>query len=216
MDNNYHNLIEALLLSADGPLSLEKIREVLILIEPEEINKIIEELNQKYTENGHSFKIREIAGGFQVYTLPEYAPWIEKLWERTRFQRLSKAALETLAIVAYKQPIVKAEIDRIRGVQSDSALKTLLERNLIAIAGREKAPGRPLLYQNTEKFLSHFGLNNLKELPQLEELKTILEAEIIPQPIKEVADLKTILEPSLPLEVAENPTPVVNPTESEV
>ena len=216
MENNHHNLVEALLLSSEEPLSLEKIAEVILFIGPAEIKKIMEELNQQYTENGHSFKIREIAGGFQVYTLPEYAPWIEKLWEKTRFQRLSKAALETLAIVAYQQPIVKAEIDRIRGVQSDSALKTLLERNLIAIQGREKAPGRPLLYQTTEKFLSHFGLNDLKELPQLEELKSILEAETVPQQFKELVNLKAVLEPSLPLEVVENQAPVVNPTESEV
>lgn len=213
MENNFDKIVEALLFSTDEPLSLEKISGALTFVSLEQVKAIIDQLNQKYTDNGHSFRIREIAGGFQVYTLPEYAPWIENLWEKTRWQRLSRPALETLAIVAYRQPIVKGEIDKIRGVQSDGTLRTLLERDLIEIKGREKSPGRPLLYQTTEKFLSFFGINDLKELPQLEELKTVLEAESISP--KDELSLEKVLESPLVLENLETPNRVFDQPQGE-
>jgi len=145
--------------------------------------------------------------------LPEYALWIENLWEKTRWQRLSRPALETLAIVAYRQPIVKGEIDKIRGVQSDGTLRTLLERDLIEIKGREKSPGRPLLYQTTEKFLSFFGINDLKELPQLEELKTVLEAEGLSA--KDELSLEKVLETPLVLENLQAPNRVFDQPQGE-
>ncbi len=208
MENNLDKILEALLFSADEPLTLEKISGVLSLVSPDEIKVVIDQLNQKYDDNGHSFRIREIGGGFQVYTLPEYALWIENLWEKTRWQRLSRAALETLAIVAYRQPIVKAQIDKIRGVLSDGTLRTLLERNLIQIKGREKSPGRPLLYQTTEKFLSFLGINDLKELPQLEELKTVLEAENVSA--NEDLNLEKVLDSPVILENLETPDSVLD------
>ena len=213
MENNFDKIVEALLFSADEPLTSEKISGVLTFVSPEQVKSIIDQLNQKYTDNGHSFRIREIAGGFQVYTLPEYALWIENLWAKTRWQRLSRPALETLAIVAYRQPIVKGEIDKIRGVQSDGTLRTLLERDLIEIKGREKSPGRPLLYQTTEKFLSFFGINDLKELPQLEELKTVLEAEGISA--KDELSLEKVLESPLVLENLEAPNRVFDQPQGE-
>ncbi|HKZ22479.1 MAG TPA: SMC-Scp complex subunit ScpB [candidate division Zixibacteria bacterium] len=213
MENNFDKIVEALLFSADEPLTSEKISGVLTFVSPEQVKTIIDQLNQKYTDNGHSFRIREIAGGFQVYTLPEYALWIENLWEKTRWQRLSRPALETLAIVAYRQPIVKGEIDKIRGVQSDGTLRTLLERDLIEIKGREKSPGRPLLYQTTEKFLIFFGINDLKELPQLEELKTVLEAEGLSA--KDELSLEKVLESPLVLENLEAPNRVFDQPQGE-
>lgn len=213
MENNFDKIVEALLFSTDEPLSLEKISGVLTFVSQEQVKAIIDQLNQKYTDNGHTFRIREIAGGFQVYTLPEYALWIENLWEKTRWQRLSRPALETLAIVAYRQPIVKGEIDKIRGVQSDGTLRTLLERDLIEIKGREKSPGRPLLYQITDKFLSFFGINDLKELPQLEELKTVLEAENISGP--DELNLEKVLETPLVLENLEAPNRVFDQPQGE-
>lgn len=213
MENNFDKIVEALLFSTDEPLTSEKISSVLAFVHPEQVKSIIAQLNQKYADNGHAFRIREIAGGFQVYTLPEYALWIENLWEKTRWQRLSRPALETLAIVAYRQPIVKAEIDKIRGVQSDGTLRTLLERDLIEIKGREKSPGRPLLYQTTEKFLSFFGINDLKELPQLEELKTVLEAESITS--KEELSLQKVLESPLVLDNLEAPNRVFDQPQGE-
>jgi len=213
MENNFDKIVEALLFSTDEPLTSEKISGVLTFVSTEQVKAIIDQLNQKYTDNGHAFRIREIAGGFQVYTLPEYALWIENLWEKTRWQRLSRPALETLAIVAYRQPIVKGEIDKIRGVQSDGTLRTLLERDLIKIKGREKSPGRPLLYQTTEKFLSFFGINDLKELPQLEELKTVLEAEGIST--KDELNLEKVLETPLVLENLEAPNRVFDQPQGE-
>ena len=213
MENNFDKIVEALLFSTDEPLASEKISGVLTFVSPEQVKAIIDQLNQKYTDNEHAFRIREIAGGFQVYTLPEYALWIENLWEKTRWQRLSRPALETLAIVAYRQPIVKGEIDKIRGVQSDGTLRTLLERDLIEIKGREKSPGRPLLYQTTEKFLSFFGINDLKELPQLEELKTVLEAEGISA--KDELSLEKVLESPLVLENLEAPNRVFDQPQGE-
>jgi len=213
MENNFDKIVEALLFSTDEPLSLEKISGVLTFVSPEQVKAIIDQLNQKYTDNGHSFRIREIAGGFQVYTLPEYGLWIENLWKKTRWQRLSRPALETLAIVAYRQPIVKGEIDKIRGVQSDGTLRTLLERDLIEIKGREKSPGRPLLYQTTEKFLSFFGINDVKELPQLEELKTVLEGEGITA--KDELSLEKVLESPLVLENLEAPSRVFDQPQGE-
>ena len=142
--------------------------------QPEEAKQAILELNQKYQECGNSFRIREIAGGFQMYTLPEYSSWIEAMYAKIRKQRLSKAALEALSIIAYKQPVTRVEIDHIRGVQSDAALKTLLERELVTISGRAQTVGRPLLYGITEKFLLQFGLNDLSELPKLQEMETVV------------------------------------------
>ncbi len=213
MENNYDKILEAILFSADEPLTLDKIGGVLSFVSQEQIRALIDQLNQKYNDNGHTFRIREVGGGFQVYTLPEYASWIENLWEKTRWQRLSRAALETLAIVAYRQPLVKAEIDKIRGVQSDGSLRTLLERNLIEIKGREKSPGRPLLYQTTEKFLSFFGINDLKELPQLEELKTVLEAENMAA--KEDLNLEKVLDSPVVLENLETPNRVFDQPQGE-
>src|SRR4030065_2921697 len=124
MENNFDKIVEALLFSTDEPLTSEKISGVLTFVSPEQVKSIIDQLNQKYTDNGHSFRIREIAGGFQVYTLPEYALWIENLWAKTRWQRLSRPALETLSIEGYPLTIVKGARDKIRGVQSDGTLKT--------------------------------------------------------------------------------------------
>lgn len=213
MENNTDKVLEAILFSADEPLTLDKIGGVLGFVSQEQIKALIDQINLKYETNGHTFRVREVGGGFQVYTLPEYSSWIENLWEKTRWQRLSRAALETLAIVAYRQPLVKAEIDKIRGVQSDGTLKTLLERNLIEIKGREKTPGRPLLYQTTEKFLCFFGINDLKELPQLEELKTVLEAENIAA--KEEIYLEKVLDSPVVQEKIETPDRVFDQPQGE-
>jgi segregation and condensation protein B len=172
--NNLLNVVEALLFASPEPLPPERLSEIVRFSGTEEILQAVNELNRKYADNQHSFRIREIAGGFQFYTLPEYAGWIEALYAKVRKQRLSKAALETLSIVAYKQPVTRTEIDLIRGVQSDAALKTLLERELVNITGRAQTVGRPLLYGTTEQFLVQFGLNDLSDLPKLQELESVV------------------------------------------
>lgn len=172
--SNHLTLVEALLFASDTPVSRDRLKEIVGLAGTDEVEQAIQQLNQKYQENGNSFRIREIAGGFQMHTLPEYSPWIEAMFLKTKKQKLSKAALETLSIIVYRQPVTRVEIDHIRGVQSEAALKTLLERELVTITGRAQTVGRPLLYGTTEKFLIHFGLKDISELPQLEELEFLI------------------------------------------
>ncbi len=162
------NVIEALLFVTDSPLSIDRIKEICE-IDPEEIRRLIAELNQEYEASNRAFRIKEIAGGYQLYTLPEYAPWIKELFQRRAEARLSKAALETLAIIAYNQPITRAQIERLRGVDSTGVIATLISRRLVSTDGRLPGPGRPLKYITTKEFLRYFGLKDLSELPKIEE-----------------------------------------------
>ncbi len=173
--NHYPAIIEALLFASDKPLSVERIQVVIKDITPDGIEQAIASLNDKYRTGEHSFAIKKIARGYQMYSLPDFAPWVKALFSHTRREKLSFPALEVLSIVAYKQPIVKSEIDRFRGVNSEGPLFTLLDRKLITIVGRKPAPGRPLLYGTTPDFLIHFGLNDLDDLPKMEELEAILK-----------------------------------------
>ncbi|MGB2698226.1 MAG: SMC-Scp complex subunit ScpB [Candidatus Zixiibacteriota bacterium] len=172
-NNNYKSIVEAMLFASDSPLSLTKIGSVLKDLKLKEIREIIDELNRGYKENEHGFAIREVAAGYQMYTLPEYTFWVNQVLDHNKKQKLSQASLETLAIVAYKQPLIRMEIEHIRGVNCEGVLHTLLERNLITVVGREKRAGRPLLYGTTKEFLFHFGLKNLEDLPQVGELEAI-------------------------------------------
>jgi segregation and condensation protein B len=173
--NNKHQIIEALLFASDSPLSPDKIQAVTKDSTPDEIEEVINSLNEKYRLGGHSFAIKRIAKGYQMYTLPDFAPWIKALFSHNRREKLSPQALEVLAIVAYKQPIVKSDVDRLRGVNSEGPIFTLLDRKLITIVGRKPAPGRPLLYGTTQEFLTHFGLKDLDDLPRIEELEMLLK-----------------------------------------
>ena len=170
-------VIEALLFASDAPLTPEKIREVVGDVGEAEIREAIESLRTDYRAGARAFDIFELEGGFQVLSRPEFASWVERLFVERRKARLSRPALETLAIIAYKQPIVKAEIEMIRGVSTDGVIRTLLERNLITITGRAEGVGRPLLYGTTREFLNYFGLNDLTDLPKIEELRELLRAE---------------------------------------
>lgn len=163
-------IIEILLFVSDKPVSLDTLKSVLEEIDPADIRTMIEELNQEYGSSGRGFSIKEIAGGFQMLTDPLYSKWIAALYKRPP-DRLTGPSLETLAIVAYKQPITRTEIEAIRGVNVDGVLRTLEERNLIRTRGRMEAPGRPILYGTTNEFLQHFGLRSLEELPKLKEFQ---------------------------------------------
>lgn len=160
------NIIEALLIATDSPLGLEQIAEI-VKISKEEIKKYIDELNLEYETTNRAFEIKEVAGGFQIYTLPQYAEWVSVLHQKK--EKLSKAALETLAIVAYHQPITRAEIEKTRGVDSSWILDSLLQKGLIKTAGRVQAPGRPIKYATTKEFLRYFGINDLSDLPKEED-----------------------------------------------
>lgn len=168
------NIVEAMLFAAAEPLSVRVIGRVLEGTKTEDIEYALTALNQRYTEANASIRVREIAGGYQMCTLPEYAEYIEMLLAKTKKQRLSGAALETLAVIAYRQPVTGPEIEKIRGVESSGVLRTLLERKVISIIGRSEKPGRPLLYGTTREFLYYFGLNHLRELPRVEELEKLL------------------------------------------
>ena len=168
-------ILEALLFASDAPVPLSALVEVMDGLGPSEVSAILAELGREYEESERGVALAEIAGGFQILSRRECAPWIEEMLRSRRKARLSRAGLETLAIVAYKQPITKVEIDGIRGVDSGGSLHTLLERNLVLIRGRSKGVGRPLLYGTTPDFLSYMGINELADLPELKELGSVLE-----------------------------------------
>lgn len=168
-------IVEALLFASDSPLSLSLLAETTGA-DPLEVAQAADALRAQYEAAGHGVQVSEMAGGYLITTRETLAPWIRKLLQGKRKSRLSRAALETLAIIAYKQPVTRPEIESLRGVDSGSALTTLLERDLITIRGRADVVGRPLLYGTTAEFLSYFGLRELSELPRPEELKAILQA----------------------------------------
>lgn len=163
-------IVEALLFVSDKPVSIEALRDILKDVESTQVREIIEELNKEYATSGRSFSIKEIAGGFQMLTDPVYSRWIAALYKRPS-DRLTGPSLETLAIIAYKQPLTRGDIEAIRGVSVDGVIRTLEERNFIKTKGRLDAPGRPILYGTTNEFLQHFGLRSLDELPKLKEFQ---------------------------------------------
>jgi len=163
-------IIEALLFVSDRPVSIDTFSDILKGFKPEEIRTLLGELNSEYASSGRSFSIKEIGGGFQMMTDPIYSKWISALYKRPS-DKLTGPSLETLAIIAYKQPITRSDIEAIRGVNVDGVLSTLEERSLIRTRGRREGPGRPILYGTTSEFLMHFGLKSLEELPNLKEFK---------------------------------------------
>lgn len=184
MDKTYTSVIEALIFSSDEPISENEIIRAIkgidgeeIEIDSDDVHSAVEELNKKYDENGNSFKIRKIANGFIFATTEINAKYVGFLSSEKSKRRLSQAALETLAIIAYKQPVTKPELEQIRGVNSDYILITLLEKNLITITGRAETIGRPLLYGTTTEFLKYFGLYNLSDLPKPREIEEIMKDE---------------------------------------
>jgi segregation and condensation protein B len=170
-------IIEALLFATDLPLPLPRLKTIIGEIDTKLLRELVSELGQEYERDEHSFALVEVAGGFQIYTRPDYAKWVQELFRGKRASKLTAAALETLAIAAYKQPIIKADIEVIRGVNVDGVMATLLERNLVTVAGRDNRPGRPLLFGTTAEFLRYFGLSSLSELPKIEELEEYLKAK---------------------------------------
>lgn len=176
-------ILEALLFASEKPLSIEEVRQVLEEETTKDIRALIDELKDEYEAQARGFRIYEIAGGYQVSTHPGFAPWLKKLHGSRRTSRFSKPALETLAIVAYRQPVTRAEIESIRGVNVEGVLKTLLEKEMVRIKGRKDSPGRPIIYGTTDQFLEYFGLRNLSELPTLEELAPPETGQ--PQEVKE-------------------------------
>jgi segregation and condensation protein B len=163
-------LVEAALLTADEPLTPRRLADAAGLRDAAEARKLVQRLRELYGHDGTAFQVEELAGGFQLLTRPEYHPWLARLWRAGADLRLSGAAKETLAIVAYKQPVTRADLEAIRGVQSGELLRQLMEKGLVRIAGRDDSLGRPVLYGTTKKFLQVFGLRSLSDLPEVEDL----------------------------------------------
>jgi segregation and condensation protein B len=184
---NIRHIIEALLFATDEPLTLKQLSDVLSIpgeegnagrVTSDEIVTLIDGINHGLEQGGHVFRIIKVAGGYQFATRPEYAVWLGRMVREKSKRKLSLSALETLAVIAYKQPVTKPEIEAIRGVNADYVLHSLMERNMVTIVGRAATPGRPLLYGTTRDFLKHFGLNDLSELPKPREIDELLaEAE---------------------------------------
>ena len=181
--------LEALLFAADQPLSLARLCEVLEGVERLEVEAALDELEAQYAASERAFHLVRVAGGFQLTTKPEYAALVRRLYTGKRKVRLTKPALEALAIVAYKQPTTRPEVDAIRGVASGGVIETLLERNLVRIAGRSEGVGRPLLYATTTEFLEYLGLDTLADLPSLQELEALLNEREAQVRLEEEAEL---------------------------
>lgn len=166
-------ILEALLFIADEPLSARRLAAFLEGATAAVVDDLIAELNADYLRERRAFEVQPIAGGYRVVTRPAFAHWVRQLQASAAVPRLSQAALETLAIIAYKQPVTRAELEAIRGVSVDGVLRTLVERELVTIAGRAEGLGRPLLYGTTAHFLEYFGLSGLEALPRPEELEVL-------------------------------------------
>ena len=175
-DSEIRKIIEALLFASPEPLTQSKVNGIFNPDTPN-LKEVVLKLNEQYVHDDHAFEINKVAGGYQLVSRQEYEHFIRKMLSKSGRISLSSAALDSLAIIAYKQPIGRYEVEAIRGVDSSGVLKTLLNRNLIKIKGRDSGPGRPLLYQTTDKFLEHFGLNRLSDMPKLKEITELMEAD---------------------------------------
>jgi len=184
-ENNIKSAIEALLFSSDKPLTLEQLKSALNVQAKEDVYSAITELRSEYESSGRGMRIVEIAGGFQMIAALTFASFLRKLYKDKKIERLSKPALETLAIIAYKQPITKMEIESLRSVNIDGVTDSLLDKDLIRISGRKKTPGRPFVYGTTRRFLEYFGLKSLDELPNMDKFSSLVES-------KEAADIEPI------------------------
>lgn len=175
MDHDFQKqIVEALIFASDVPISERKIADLVEDLNSKKIKQIVEELNADYQKNKRAFFVANVAGGFQLNTRKEFVPWLKKLYKGRLRTRLSQASLESLAIITFKQPVSRYEVDAIRGVNSSGVVKNLLERNLICIAGRSTGPGKPLLYGTTKEFLRYFGINDISELPKPKEIEEIM------------------------------------------
>lgn len=175
-DAEQRNIAEALILASPDPIPAARLAKLIPRCTPAKARALVDELNADYVAQQRSFEIREVAGGYQIRTHPEFASYLQQL-QHTRPLRLSNAALETLAIVAYRQPVTRAEVEHVRGVDAGPVMRSLLERKLVKIAGHREVPGRPLLYATTKRFLELFGLPGLENLPTLRELEELVSEE---------------------------------------
>lgn len=187
MDSHLENIVEAIIFASDQPVKMEDIQEILQksqdastdnLYNFDSLEQILLSITTKYTSSQYPFEVKKVANGYQFFTKPVYYPYIKQAVINKNQKKLSKAALETLSIIAYKQPVTKTEVEHIRGVNSDYAVQKLLEKKLINIAGRASAPGKPLLYATSEFFLQYLGINEIEDLPKLKEFEPTAEEKL--------------------------------------
>ena len=171
VETTLESVVEAILFASDEPMNINRLLKITEVGDTKQIRSCIESLNEKYKNNNSAFYIEQIAGGYQMMTLSVYNGWLKKLLRVRTDNKLTQAGLETLAIISYKQPIIRADIEAIRGVGSGEMIRSLMYKGLVKIVGRAEVLGRPMLYGTTKKFLEVFGLNTLKDLPKVEELK---------------------------------------------
>jgi segregation and condensation protein B len=167
--------LEALLFATEAPLSLGRLKSFFPEVSGPDLRQALDGLREEYQAAGHAFTVVEFGGGWQIATRPEFSPLVEKLFRGRRYARLSRPALEVLAIIAYRQPVTRLEIEDVRGVQSSGVLATLMERNLVTVVGRAETVGHPLLYGTTRDFLNYLGLKGLSQLPRLPELEGFID-----------------------------------------
>jgi len=187
-------IIEALIFASDTPLSVEQMSAMIENVSHEEVQEALQHLAADL--NGRAFFLKKVGGGYQFASKPEYARWIKKMYAAKAYSRLTRAALETLAIIAFKQPVSKVEVSAIRGVNSDGVIKGLLERKLITISGRDHGPGRALMFSTTKEFLLYFGINDIADLPKPKEVEELLAAGEGERLIKELPEEKLLAEPA--------------------
>ena len=224
-------IVEAILFASQKPVSFKELAAIFKgaadaakenpqvashgKIKEEAIQEAIRQLEADYLESGRAFEVRESAAGWQLVTRADFSPWLRQLFPENRSARLSAPALETLAIIAYRQPITRADLEAVRGVAVDGVMQTLLDRGLVRIAGRAEVPGRPLLYETTQFFMEHFGLKDLDELPNAGELRRIPLPTATPTPEEPPPELPFGDAPVSPLpegaEVAEPSEPLEEP-----
>ena len=180
-EKNIKSILEAILFAASEPISVKQFQHALPGINAREIRKVLSELRDEYGQMHRSFHLVEIANGYQICTRPEFSEWIRKFYIQQVRVTLSPSALETLAIVAYKQPVTRSDVSAIRGVNSDSVINALVEKDLVCVSGRKEGAGRSLLFSTTDTFLQQFGLKNPSELPSLEEIEQLLSTSNSPE-----------------------------------
>lgn len=182
-------ILEALLFVTAEPIPMTRLLGLLGAVTRQEVEQALVSLGHDYEQEGRGLQLAEVAGGYRIVTKAECAPWLKRLEKVKAPSKLSRSALESLAIIAYKQPIVRAEVEQIRGVETSGVIRTLLERKLVRIVGRKEEPGRPIMYGTTKAFLEHFGLKDLSQLPPLREFKELGESEQAMLPIEESESL---------------------------
>jgi segregation and condensation protein B len=185
---NLDNIILSVLFAAEEPVSIRKLTSIVGDVTGDDVREVLKRWREKFDQEAWSIRIEQIAGGYQLSTRPDYAPYVSRLYSGRRKFRLSRAGLEVLAIIAYKQPITRAEVENVRGVGCGGVIANLMERSLVKITGKARVLGAPFLYGTTEEFLEYLGLNTLRDLPSLEELESLLEKEAYPEEALEGTD----------------------------